>query len=469
MRLIDRSKTTKPMPGIGAFVAFVALAAAALVLGGCASYRPLALPQHAQLVHRIDDVDHTLPPSAPNTQPHIVDVGQPLSVDDIGVLAILNDPELRAERGELDVARANLTQSEVLPNPSVSLGYAALLGGAGTTDAFTASLTQDVKSLVTYRRRVAAARAHVSQVNAELLWEEWLVAQKARLLAVDLYWGQRSIARSEAALASIAATTSRVRAQIDAGAMTQSTLAPLLASQAALAQSLSSLRLAQLKNWQALDELLGMTPDARFALAQPRVPAPPTDLNTRIADLPAQRPDLIALQLGYRSADEHVRAAILGQFPAFVLGGSWNSDTSDVRSGGPTVTFDLPIFDRNQAQVARTRATRRLLHEQYRSRLDRIESGIRGLQAREQLIAASLADARADGASAESQVERAKRAYAQGTLDRRALTDYEMTALRRRLDVYDLERALAQARIGLALELGTGLPRTRLAPLDAAD
>lgn len=457
---------TKPTPGAGAFVA---VAVAALALGGCASYRPLPLPEHAHLAHRIDDVIHTLPASAPGAEPQLIDIGHPLGIDDIGTLAILNDPELRTERGEFDVARAGLTQSEALPNPSVNLGYAALLGGAGTTGAFTASLTQDIKALVTYRRRVAAARAHVSEVNAELLWKEWLVAQKARLLAVDLYWGQRSIESSQAALESAEETAARIRSQIDAGNMTQETAAPLLAANAALARSLSSLRLAQLKNWQELDDLLGMTPDARFALTQPRVPAAPADIDARIAALPEQRPDLLALELGYRSADEHLREAILGQFPAFALGGSWNSDTSDVRSGGPTVTFDLPIFDRNQGPIARTRATRRLLYEQYQSRLDQVDTSIRGLKAREQLIAAALADAHSEAASAKAQVEHAKHAYAQGTLDRRALTDYETTDLRRRLDVFDLERGLAQARIGLALELGMGLPRTRLAPLDSAD
>lgn len=435
-------------------------------IGGCASYHPLPLPEHAQLVDSIADVRHTLPAPTTGAAPQVIDVGKPLSVDEIGLLAILNDPELRAERGEFDLAHAALIESAVLPNPSVSLGYAALLGGPGTTGAFSASLTQDVKSLVTYRRRVAAARAHVSEVDAELLWKEWLVAQKARLLAVDLYWGGQSIERSEAALASIAETASRVQAELDVGDMSLSALGPLLASKAALEQSVSSLRVAQLKNWQDLDALLGMTPDARFAIDQPRLAALPPDLDAQIAELPKRRPDLVALQLGYRSADENVRAAILGQFPALALGGSWNSDTSDVRSGGPTVTFELPIFDRSQGRIAQTRATRRLLYEQYQSRLDQVAGNVLALQARSRQIAAALAAARRDAVSAESQADGARQAYDQGTLGQRALTDFETTALERRLTVFDLERALDEARIALALELGSGLPTTRIAPLE---
>ncbi|MGG1947556.1 TolC family protein [Trinickia sp. NRRL B-1857] len=439
------------------------LVATMLAMSGCASYHPLPLPDHARLVDRIGNVRHTLPASATR---HDIDVGKPLSVDDIGLLAVLNDPELRTERGEFALAQADLTQSKTLPNPSIGLTYAALLGGEGTTDAFSASLTQDVKSILTYRRRVAAAQAHVSQIDAELLWKEWQVAQKARLLAVDLYWDGRSEQSSEAALDAIEQTASRVQKEVDAGEMSQSDLAPLLASKAALEQSISSSRLSTLKNWADLDALLGMTPNARFALARPQPPALPPDLDAQIAAVAERRPDLIALRLGYRSADENVRAAILGQFPALVLGGSWSSDTSDVRSGGPTVTFDLPIFDRNQGQIARTQATRRVLYEQYQSRLDEVDTQILALVARSRQIAASLDMARDDATSADTQAARARQAFNAGTLDRRALIEVEMTALTRRRDVYNFERALAEARTGLALALGSGLPRTRLAPQD---
>jgi outer membrane protein TolC len=452
--------TSRLLPILGA-------AASALAISGCASYRPLPLAEHAQLADRIDDIVHTVPPSAPGAKPVVINVGQPLSADQIGLLAILNDPELRTERGEFDLARADVTQSATLPNPSVSLSYAALLGGPGTTGAFTASLAQDVASLVTYRSRVSAARAHVSEVNANLLWNEWQVAQKARLLAVDLYWGQRSIDGSEAAFQSLSKEAADVSRAVDAGSMSLSDLSPILASKASAEHTLASMRLEQLKNWQDLDALLGMKPGIRFAIAAPQVPDVPADLDAQIASVPARRPDLVALQLGYRSADESVRAAILGQFPAFVLGGTYGSDTSDVRSAGPTATFDLPIFNRNQGEVAKTGATRRLLHEQYQARLDDSVSSILALAARSRHIAGDLAQARQSAAAAESHVKAARNAFAQSALDQRSLMDYESTALDRRLDVIGLERGLDEARIALALELGQGLPQTRIAPLDS--
>lgn len=448
------------------FLPLFGAVASAIAMGGCASYHPLPLSEHARLADRIDDIRHVLPAAAPGAKEVAIDVGQPLSADQIGLLAILNDPELRTERGESDLAKADLTQSATLPNPSVSLSYAALLGGPGTTGSFTASLAQDVASLLTYRSRVSAARAHVSEVNADLLWNEWQVAQKARLLAVDLYWGERSIDSSEAAFQSLSKEAADVGRAVDAGSMSLAELSPILASKASAEQTLASMRLDQLKNWQDLDALLAMKPGVRFSIAEPQVPDVPTDLDALIASVPARRPDLVALRLGYRSADESVRAAILGQFPAFVLGGSYGSDTSGVRSAGPTATFDLPIFNRNQGEVAKTRATRRLLHEQYQARLDDSVSGILALAARSRSITGNLMQARQSAAAADLQARAARGAFAQSELDQRSLRDYESTALDRRLEVFGLERGLDEARIALALELGLGLPQTRMAPLD---
>ena len=110
---------------------------------------------------------------------------------------MLNDPELRSEQGQVDLARANLLQSSLLPNPSASVSYGALLGGAGGfSPAWSASLTEDIKSILTYHTRVKSVRFQSRQVNADLLWQEWQVAQKARLLALDLYYGGQSLGLS---------------------------------------------------------------------------------------------------------------------------------------------------------------------------------------------------------------------------------------------------------------------------------
>jgi len=449
--------------------AYYFLLAVGLSIGpsGCATYRPLPLATAPDLAPGLVALHRDLP-ARDGTSPSHIDIDKPLDLDSIGLLAALNDPELRSERGQIEVAQAALLQSSLLPDPVVNLAYGALLGGPGTAPSYSASLSQDIAAIVTYHARVAAGNAQVAEVNAKELWREWQAIQKARLLALDVYWSDRAADYNRRDLAIVSDALGRVQAATAAGDLDLTALAPLLAAKASAEQALAALDLEQLKNWQALDSLLGLAPDVRFAIATPNLPPLPADTEALIDDLPRQRPDLVALQFGYRSADANLRAAILAQFPALTLGGSWNSDTSGIRSAGPTVTFDLPIFNRNQGQVAANEATRLLLREQYQARLDSAIGSIRSLFAEERKLATTLVDARKAAAAAETLSSAARAAYSRGNIDQRAWTDYELTTLQRQIEVVALERSLGETRITSAVELALGLPRARIAPPDPA-
>jgi outer membrane protein, heavy metal efflux system len=439
-------------------------AGAAALLGGCALYHPLPLAHGPDLAGQLAALRTEVPATRPGAPARRIATDRPLDIDDVGLLAVLNDPELRSEQAQMDVAQANLLQSSLLPNPSASVSYGALLGGEGTTPAWAASLTEDLKSILTYHTRKKSARFQTQQVDADLLWQEWQIAQKARLLALDLYYGQQSLDLSRRELGLLDREVKEVQAATQAGNLDLTALAPLLTAKAAAEQAVASLGLTQMQNWQALDALLGLEPQVRFAIAAPSLPPVPADLAPLLADLPSRRPDLVALQLGYRSADEDVRSAIIGQFPAFVVGGQWAQDNTDVRSGGPTATFDLPIFDRNQGQVGQTRATRLLLNEQYQSRLDDAFGTAKGLDAQIRRLSEDVGNASVAAAAAEKISAAARRAYAQGNMDQRSLADFETTALDRRIEALALERSLGETQITLTVELGLGLPQTRIVP-----
>jgi len=439
-------------------------AGVAALLGGCALYHPLPLAHGPDLIANLAGLRTLVPPMRPGEAARRIEVSGPLDIDDVGLLAVLNDPELRAEQGQMDVAQANLLQSSLLPNPSASVSFTPLLGGTDVAPGWSASLSQDVKSILTYHTHKKSARFQAQQVNADLLWQEWQVAQKARLLALDLYYGQQSLDLGRRELRLLSREVEEVQAATQAGNLDLTALAPLLTAKAGAEQAVASVGLTQLQNWQALDALLGLDPQVRFAIAAPALPPLPTDLTALLTNLPGRRPDLVALQLGYDSADEDLRSAIIGQFPALVLGGEWGQDTSNVRSAGPAATFDLPLFDRNQGQVAQTRATRLLLHEQYQSRLDAAYGSVRGLDAQIRRLTEDAADASKAASTAEKMSASAQQAYAQGNVDQRSLADFETTALERRIEALSLERSLGESQITLTVALGLGLPQTRIAP-----
>jgi len=438
------------------------LLAVAQLSAGCATYHPLPLPTAPHLATGLDQLDLTIPAIPGGAPAGRVDVSRPLEIDQIGLLAILNDPELRAQRGERSLAEATQRQTSLLPNPSVSINWEALLGGPGTQPAWSVAMTEDITSLITYRRRVRAARAQTAQVKANQLWAQWQVAQNARVLAIDAYWGDQSIALASSEQRLIESDVSAVRQAVAAGNLDNTALAPLLTTQATLDQSLIALQVARENTWKQLDGLLGLAPGARFAIAAPRDVSVPADMETLIESLPSRRPDLVALQLGYHSADESLRAAILAQFPALALGPIWEQDTTNIRSMGPTATFEVPLFNRNQAQVAQARATRLMLRDQYQARLDTALGEVRALQA---FIARTDSDITRSRAAADSSGQlagAARDAYRQGNLDQRSLADFESAALERRLETVALQRTLAEAQVSLTVLLGIGLPQTTL-------
>ncbi len=87
------------------------------------------------------------------------------------------------------------------------------------------------------------------------------------------------------------------------------------------------------------------------------------------ADLEHRRPDLLALRAGYESQEARVRAAVQAQFPRIEIGLTGARDTDGVRTAGFGVVLGLPVFDRQQGEIARQRATRRQLGEEYAARL----------------------------------------------------------------------------------------------------
>src|SRR5207237_9361860 len=78
----------------------------------------------------------------------------------------------------------------------------------------------------------------------------------------------------------------------------------------------------------------------------------------------------------YEAQQQTLRAAILAQFPKITLGFHQASDTSNVHTTGFGVSVDLPVFDRNQGNIAIQRATRQQLFDEYVSRLFEARSAV---------------------------------------------------------------------------------------------
>jgi len=421
---------------------------AALSMAGCATYQARPLPEQAASASSL-------------AQLHGYDTAtQPFDGDTVERLVLLNNPDLRSARARHQAAQAQRKQDSVLPNPVVggSIGY--LLSGPGDATAWTASITQDITSLITLKPRREAAKATADEVDASLLWEEWQTIGKARLLVIDLVEGQRQLALQQEALDLLTQRESRITKAIDAGNVDRVTVASDLSAAADARTAFHDLQRRQLDQQQQLAALLGLKPDVAVPLAASLAPADldAASIRQQADSISRRRPDLVALQLGYRAQEATLRAAVLAQFPPLSIGYDASQDNSRVRSGGPAVSFALPIFDRNQGNVAIAKATREQLHQEYtvrmatsRDEVDALLDQYAQLQQQRQTLVPAKDDAlRASG--------QARRAWQDGLVDMRTYVDLEVAALNRQAALVATEQAMLEQQAAAELLVGRGMP-----------
>ena len=190
----------------------------------------------------------------------------------------------------------------------------------------------------------------------------------------------------------------RSRSALAAGNSTLSTVAPDVAALQAAQTQVNDLQRQQLARRHQLNALLDLAPDVALPLASvPDLPPfDPDAVERALPTLAVRRPDLVALQLGYRAQDAKLRAAILAQFPNLTFGITGGSDNSNVRNIGPQIGLELPIFDRNQGNVAIEQATRQQLHDEYAARLAAADGQVRAMLTEIALLRQQLAMSRRD-------------------------------------------------------------------------
>jgi len=424
-----------------------------LGLSGCISYHAAPLVLQSPLKSTVAEL-HTQLPNGEG-----VPVSLPLMAQNAAALAVLNDPDLMAARAQQGVGQADLLNAGLLPDPSLSGGFAALISGPGSVPAISGGLAEDVSALVTYRANVQAATAGLAQVNAQILWQEWQVASQAEQLCIALVSDRQTIATLQADHDALTQVNNATQAQIAARNLTLGASSASMAALAATDTALNAARQTQDQDRDQLDALLGLQPGVDVPVALPALlPLDAGAAAQAIAALPSRRPDLIALRFGYDQADARLRAAILSQFLPISLGGSGGRDTSRVWSAGPQVTLTLPLFNRNRGGVAQATATRAQLAAQFQASLASADAGAQALLVQIPVLQAESAAADAQAATAANMAAQAQTAFANGALDAASAANLQTAASDRQREAIALRQQLMTARLSLATLLGVGLP-----------
>jgi outer membrane protein TolC len=431
-------------------------AALCLGLGGCATYEPMPLDITMHMAHSVAEL-RTTPSSSSQSA---VDVTKPLRLADIAFLAVENNPDLIAARTQRGIDEAQLVQAGLLPNPSVSANYGYLISGPASFDAWSFGLTEDLRAIITGIPLTESARYALFQGDAEELWKEWELITKASLLYIDVVEGEKLGKILQAARDIFQQRYDRSTQALEQGNTDLTAVAADISALNDIQKQYADLERAQQGKRNDLNALFGLAPEVILDVADSvDLPAiDPAKVNELVVDLPRRRPDLVALQFGYKSEEAKLRAAVWGQFPALTFGGTGSSDTSHVVTAGPQITLDLPIFNRNQGNIAIEKATRQKLYAEFNARQTESILEIQASLAEEALLERQLRDAQAQLPAAERAANSAANAYRVGNIDARSYADLTLVRVSKQQEIIGDEQGILEHRVAVAGLLGAGLP-----------
>ena len=293
---------------------------------------------------------------------------------------------------------------------------------------------------------------------------------QTRLLAVDIIEAERILALLVRHRDLLAARYGRSQQALVAGNETLTSSAPELAALQTATAQINDLQRQQLARRHQLNALLGLAPEVALVLNPiPDIPSWNADaIAQMLPTLPARRPDLVALQLGYRAQNARLRTAVLSRFPNLTLGITGGSDNSNVRNVGPQITLELPVFNQNQGNIAIETATRQQLHDEYAARLATATGQVKAMVGEVDLLNHQLQDVRREIAGMRRVAVQAEAAFNAGNLDERSYVDLVGAHLTKEQDVVTIEQSLLDQQVAIATLIGAGMPAIALPQEDAA-
>jgi outer membrane protein TolC len=358
-----------------------ALGAALLALGAasCASYDELPLDPEAEIAALWS---RTLPPYAVQRAlpswsfaPGSFDPSDGLDEAELVAVALILNPDLRAKRLERGEADALLISAGLWPNPVLAAGFRSGIGAPSYS--IDADLLFELLTPWERFARKAAASARAEEVSAGAAAEEWEIASRVRSTHLEVLVAEQSLRLLDEETILHRQVLDMARRGRDAG---ERTALDVAAAELDLAGADRSRRLAAADVDRArmeLNLLLGLRPDHALQLSASGKPLEVT-LYEEIADEDLKRRvlegrfELRAKEAAYRKAEEELRLAVLRQYPRVSLGPSYSHEPEEGNYLGIGASIEIPVFDRNQGEIAEKERSRERVRAEYAGLLHRL-------------------------------------------------------------------------------------------------
>jgi outer membrane protein TolC len=395
-----------------------------------------------------------------------LDLRRGVGPDDAAAISLYSNPALRAIRDRRRLAAAQLIQAGILPNPVVSYGRDFVTGGntAGTVTGYNLTAAWEFTALIPFLPKQAAARKNFQSVDLDVAWQEWQIAVNARTAVYRLLGLEAQVVQASEATEGLQQSSDAMQKAVDAHEKTVLDLAAVESASQDSRATMLALEQEFEKQRLGLNKILGVEPETKVALRTgltlPTRLAPPPQRELS-NDVESRRLDLLGLRQGLESQDATVRAAILAQFPKMSAAFVKASDTTNVHTTGFNVAVDIPIFDRNQGNIAAERATRQRLRDEYNQRVFEARSDIAAAIADIHSLGRQITAAEEALPLLEKLVASAQTAVEQRNADVLSYYTARSNLLQKRIQLIKLQEQLLEANTALEIASGRYLPTNK--------
>lgn len=302
-----------------------------------------------------------------------------LTLDGAIEVAMLNNRALQATYERLGVAQSDLVEAGLLANPSLS--GSALFPLKGGAPRLSGSVEHGFLSLLMIPARRKLARAEFEQQKLLVADEVLALAAEVKIAFVEAQSAQQVLALQRTVQDASAAGAEVARRQHAAGNLSDLQLALEEEQHEMTALDLGGAESDVFGSREKLNRLMGVWgADVSWRISEPlaAIPAREAVLENLESLAIAKRLDLAA---------DRQEAALLQSalgtsrrwrwLPGVEIGVEVERESDGVRLAGPTLSFELPIFDRGQGSVLRLRSELRRSENMLAARAIEVRSEVR--------------------------------------------------------------------------------------------
>ena len=286
-----------------------------------------------------------------------------ITLDQAIDLAIAHNHALKATQTQIQQNQAQEITAALRPNPNLT---ADALFIPVEPQNFNSNIIANVTEFdagVSYlferggkrHRRLEAARDTTGQTRYQVSDAERVLIFNAAQQFITVQLAESNLDLANQDLASFQQTVDIAQAQYKAGAISEGDLLKITVQLLQFQTDVSAANVAKVQALASLREFLGYdaVPDNYDVEGDLTYRALQLNRDDLLLKALKNRPDLLASRQGVRAADsQYALAKANGKVD--VTGGLTYTHVSDQNSMGVTISFPLPVFDRNQGEIART-------------------------------------------------------------------------------------------------------------------